>query len=188
MASAAKPLKDDRTTTVVKLVQQSQDALVLKRYNPRNHWHKVKRALRRSRARRCWQMSYAFARAGLNVAAPVLMFEQRFGPLRLDAYFVNAFLEGQELLTLLPALDECERRLVATEIRAAFGKMQAAKLSHGDMKASNLIWSQGKLFFIDLDAAQQHRSQFTWFRAHQKDRQRFLKNWADQPEILDVFS
>jgi len=89
--------KHDRTTTVSR-IELAGESMVLKRYNPRNQWHKIKRALRRSRARRCWQMSYAFSAAGLNVAAPIMMLEDRFGPFRLDAYFLNEFLEGQELL------------------------------------------------------------------------------------------
>lgn len=187
LARIDKPLKDDKTTTVAKL-KMFEPALVLKRYNPRNRWHKVKRALRRSRARRCWQMSYAFAEAGLNVAAPVMMFEYRFGPLRLDAYFLNQFLAGQELLTLLPSLSSEEQALVASEVAAAFSKMKAAKLSHGDMKASNLIWSDQKLFFIDLDAAQQHSNSITWAAAHNKDRKRFMKNWASAPDLLKLFA
>lgn len=187
LAGVVKPLKHDKTTTVAKLEFNGQP-LVLKRYNPRSQWHKVKRALRRSRARRCWQMSYAFAEAGLNVAAPVMMFEYRFGPLRLDAYFIAQFLEGQELLTVLPSLCDQEKTLVAQEINAAFSKMEAAKLSHGDMKASNLIWSNQKLFFIDLDAAQQHRSLLSWTAAHHKDRKRFKKNWAGSAELLKLFS
>ena len=78
-------LKHDRTTTVMR-VPMDNDWVILKRYNPRNGWHKVKRALRRSRARRCWNMSYAFQQAGLHVARPIMMCEHRFGPFRGNAY------------------------------------------------------------------------------------------------------
>ena len=74
----ADKLKDDRTTTVVRLTVEGTDT-VLKRYNARSVAHKFKRALRRSRADRCWKMSHTFARAGLNVAMPLFMYEERFG-------------------------------------------------------------------------------------------------------------
>ena len=179
--------KHDRTTTVAR-VALAGESMVLKRYNPRNHWHKVKRALRRSRARRCWQMSYAFSEAGLNVAAPILMLEGRFGPFRLDAYFVNEFLDGQELMTLLPTMDCRQRKVVAQAIEDAFDKMKAARLTHGDLKASNLMWSNEKLYFIDLDAAQQHSNPVTWLKGHNKDRKRFLKNWHGNQQLLEVFA
>lgn len=179
--------KHDRTTTVAR-VELAGRAMVLKRYNPRNQWHKIKRALRRSRARRCWNMSYAFADAGLNVAAPILMLEDRFGPFRLDAYFLNEFIEGQELITLLPTMNGEQRQKVAEAIEDAFEKMKAARLTHGDLKASNLMWSNDKLYFIDLDAAQQHRNPVTWLKGHSKDRKRFLKNWQGDNQLLSIFS
>ena len=178
--------KHDQTTTVAK-IELSQRAMVLKRYNPRSQWHKVKRALRRSRARRCWQMSYAFSKAGLNVAAPIMMFEHRLGPFRLDAYFLNEFLEGQELLTLLPSLERDKQLEIAEAVEHAFDKMKRARLTHGDLKASNLMWSDNQLYFIDLDAAQQHHNPVTWMKGHSKDRKRFLKNWHGNEELLKVF-
>jgi tRNA A-37 threonylcarbamoyl transferase component Bud32 len=179
--------KHDRTTTVSR-VELAGELMVLKRYNPRNQWHKIKRALRRSRARRCWQMSYAFSEAGLNVAAPILMLEDRFGPFRLNAYFVNEFLEGQELMTLLPSMDDAQQLKVAEAINDAFEKLKAARLTHGDLKASNLMWSNDRLYFIDLDAAQQHRNSVTWLKGHNKDRKRFLKNWQGDSRLLAIFN
>lgn len=186
LLDTSRAFKHDRTTTVAK-VELAGEAMVLKRYNPRNQWHKIKRALRRSRARRCWKMSYAFSEAGLNVASPILMLEDRFGPFRLDAYFVNAFLEGQELMTLLPSMSQQERQKVANAIDDAFAKMKLARLTHGDLKASNLMWSDEKLYFIDLDAAQQHRNPVTWLKGHNKDRKRFLKNWQGDSQLLAFF-
>ena len=178
--------KHDRTTTVTR-VELAGQLMVLKRYNPRNQWHKLKRALRRSRARRCWKMSYAFSEAGLNVAAPILMLEDRFGPFRLDAYFLNEFLEGQELVTLLPTMNTEQRQKVAEAVEDAFEKMKAARLTHGDLKASNLMWTDEKLYFIDLDAAQQHRNPVTWLKGHNKDRKRFLRNWQGDSRLLAIF-
>lgn len=179
-------IKHDRTTTVIKLELSSGD-FVLKRYNPRNRWHKIKRALRRSRASRCWLMSYAFERAGLNVSRPVLMVEKRFGPIHQNAYFINEHLTGEELLTLLPVMSRLEREAVLNEVKDAFDKMRDAKITHGDLKATNLIWRDGRLFFIDLDAAAKHGSRVTWSKNHNKDRKRFLKNWVDYPELIELF-
>lgn len=183
----SKILKDDRTTTVACLHLKPRQ-MVLKRYNARSWGHVISRSVRRSRASRCWQMSYAFANAGIRVAAPYLMYEQRFGPLRLNAYFVSEYLPGEELLKALPSMDAEQQSRVLQKIRDAYQRMRAAKLSHGDLKASNLIWHNDELYFIDLDAAQQHRSISSWSRAHHKDRQRFSKNWRDQPALLALFA
>lgn len=179
-------LKDDQTTTVARYKLLNEN-MVIKRYNPRTQWHKIKRALRRTRADRCWQMSYIFAQAGLHVARPVLMLEHRFGPIRFNAYFVNQLLEGEELLSALPKMDASEQALVKQAMMLAFQKMNRAMITHGDLKASNLIWKDKTLYFIDLDAAQVHRSKATWAKANNKDRKRFLKNWRDQPALLSLF-
>lgn len=178
--------KNDRTTTVVKL-EQGVEAYVLKRYNARNQLHKFKRAFRRSRASRCWKMSYQFQKAGLNVAEPVLMYENRFGPIRADAYFINKYLIGNELLEQLPLMDAAEQQQVVSAISDSFIKMRLNKLSHGDMKASNLMWVEGKLFFIDLDASRKHLTSIGWKLAHQKDKKRFMKNWRNDPKLIKLF-
>ena len=183
LIATGEQLKHDRTTTVVR----THD-VIIKRYNPRNRLHTVKRALRRSRAYRSWLMSYAFERAGLNVAQPILMYEQRFGALRADAYFVSTNINAQELLTLLPSMSSQEQNQVASAINSAFNKMRQHKISHGDMKASNLLWRDNTLYFIDLDAAQQHCQSITWAMSHRKDVKRFLKNWQNQPELLSLFN
>jgi len=100
---------------------------------------------------------------------------------------VSEFLEGQELLTLLPTMISEDQQRVSTAIEDAFEKMKAARLTHGDLKASNLMWCDNKLYFIDLDAAQHHINSVTWQQAHNKDRKRFLKNWQQDSQLLALF-
>ena len=179
--------KDDKTTTVIKFEVGSQ-SLVLKRYNPRSSIHKFKRALRRSRAVRCWEMSHVFARAGLNVARPVLMFEDRLGLVCKDTYFANEFMQGSELLDALPKMTDAEKSKVVKALKHSLDVMKSFRLSHGDMKATNLLWVNEELYFIDLDAASQHKSNRGWLRANRRDKKRFLKNWQSQPELLELFA
>ena len=183
-------LKDDRTTSVVKLENSKNGAsFVLKRYNARNRWHTIKRALRQSRASLCWNMSFEFMRVGLNVSEPLMMYEDRFYGLCKDAYFANRLLIGDELLSKLPAMNKAEQASVRSAVLAAFKVLKQARISHGDMKATNLLWVEGALFFIDLDAARKHPWwSLTWRKAHAKDKKRFLKNWRDKPELLSLFT
>lgn len=190
LESAAQCFKHDRTTTVGRIQLENEDSkqIVIKRYNARSKWHSIKRALRKTRARRCWDMSYRFQQAGLNVAEPVLMYEQRFGWLRGNAYFVNRFLEGQVLLDALPEMAAEQQSEVIDAIHNAFQIMRTHRLSHGDMKASNLLWINGELVFIDLDAARKHGSALLWQRAHRRDKKRFLKNWRDHEQLQARFA
>ena len=182
-------LKDDRTTTVVvssaKFEQHNQ--YVLKRYNARNLWHTLSRSVRKTRAQRCWQMSFAFANANINVAQPLFMLEQRALGFRGTAFFAALQVPGQELLGLFAHLSREEQGRVVEAVQNLFAALERHALSHGDMKASNLLWDSQRLWVIDLDAAQRHRSELSWRKANRKDRQRFLKNWHGQPDLLDQF-
>jgi Ser/Thr protein kinase RdoA (MazF antagonist) len=51
------------------------------------------------------------------------------------------------------------------------------RITHGDLKASNLLWDADRLVLIDLDAMCQHASPAGFARAWQRDRARFLRNW-----------
>ena len=175
-------LKHDQTTTVAR-----HNDLIVKRYNPRSDLHKLKRAFRRSRACRCWAMSYAFNRAGLNVARPLMMYERRVGPIRTDAYFVSENLVGDELLGALPTMHAQQQQQVLNAVRLAFAQMRKHRLTHGDMKASNLLWANDKLFFIDLDAATQHKTKASWQLSHRKDVRRFMKNWKSNQSLIELF-
>ncbi|MBX2847871.1 MAG: hypothetical protein KTR16_06110 [Acidiferrobacterales bacterium] len=182
-----KPYKHDQTTTVAQVSIDGFE-VVLKRYNPRSLLHKFKRALRQTRARRCWQMSYVFAESGLNVARPIFMFERRFFFLRGNAYFATKYLDGAELLQILPKMDREQQLEVVMALRDAMKVMRQNKISHGDMKASNLLWVDNQLFFIDLDGARYHRTFISWQRSNKRDRRRFLKNWREMPEIEALFA
>ena len=179
-------LKHDVTTSVVRIGIAGRNVIV-KRFNARSQWHRLNRAIRQSRASRCWQMSYSFQQAGLSVARPLLMFERRFGPLRRTAYFVSEALDGVELLSNLASFPESEKKLLVKAINDAFLCMKKNRLSHGDLKASNLIWQDGRLYFIDLDAARHHTSEQSWLSAHKKDCDRFLKNWRDDEGLVSLF-
>jgi len=66
---------------------------------------------------------------------------------------------------------------IAAALLTLFGTLHALRISHGDLKATNLLWHDGQVVLIDLDAMTQHRSSRTHAQAWQRDRARFLRNW-----------
>jgi len=168
-------IKHDKTTTVAKVDYKDRSYLV-KRYNPRSRWHKVKRAFRESRASICWYASKNFLSAGINVPLPVAMIERRVGLIRGDAFFVSEWFEAKELLDWLPLQEPKVIDGIGKSIVDFFKKMQRNDLSHGDMKATNLLWSNGKLVVVDLDSAKKHKTPYSFGRAHKKDKARFERN------------
>lgn len=170
-------LKDGGTCTVAKLEQTGQP-LVIKRYNLKNARHALSRAWRPSRAAHSWVEGHRLAFLGIATPAPLAMIEERAGPLRRRAWIINAWCPGQDLAThLAPYIDSGPPPAEAEALRTLFATLHRERISHGDMKATNLLWHDGQVVLIDLDAMQQHRSTASHTRAWRRDRARLLRNW-----------
>lgn len=187
LIDAGQLLKNDKTTTVVKL-DIAEISVVIKRYNARSFWHRIKRAMRQSRAMRCWIMSEKFSSAGLQVAQRIAVIENHFGPFYLDAYFIAEWVNAEELLTWLPKQSQSKKANVQQQIKHTFSLFKVHRFSHGDMKATNLLWHNQKITFLDLDAAKQHWLKPLWIRSFRRDKKRFAKNGSSFADLLsEVF-
>lgn len=181
-------IKDDRSTTVVRFQWQEQ-FYILKRFNARNKVHTVKRFFRQSRAINCWKMSNTFSRFGVSVAKPIAMLEKRIGFIKLNSYFVCQEVDGVELLDWLPKQSLQTQSLVRKELSKIFISFENNRLSHGDMKATNLLWtekSEKRIVTIDLDTAKQHSIDLLFKRAHARDKRRFSRNGPIFADMLQT--
>lgn len=186
-------LKHDGTTTV-SLANINSNNYVVKRYNTKNKWHFMRRIFQRSRAINCWQMSKVFIQANIQTPNRVAVIQEKIGPLKLRSWFINQLIEGDDLLAYLehPDLTNNSRaKALIKPIQALFKNLAQNQLSHGDLKATNIIISNTSttsLVLIDLDAAKQHRKIKSFKRAFQKDQRRFIKNWQNNKLIQDTFN
>jgi tRNA A-37 threonylcarbamoyl transferase component Bud32 len=173
--SAGVAFKDGGTSTVVKAVIGDR-VLLIKRYNLKSVSHALGRAWRPSRAWHSWREAHRLQFLGIPTPAPLALIEERLGPLRRRAWLVSEFCPGTNLLSHLSA-DREPSDEVGRAILNLFESMHRARISHGDMKATNLLWHSGQVWLIDLDAVVQHRSLAAHARAWQRDRARLLRNW-----------
>ena len=181
-------LKTDATTTLW-VAPVGDPAWVVKRYNTRGAWHAVKRSLRRTRAANCWRMAHLFLARGIPTAPPVALVERRHAFLAGRSWFINEFVEGELLSDLLRGrTDLGGMEELAERVVGLFGKLQANRFSHGDMKATNILVANGVPMLLDLDASRRHRLAMSHRRALARDRRRFLRNWDEQPKIRRWFA
>mgnify|MGYP001304199156 FL=1 len=168
-------LKDGKTCTVAR-VEQAGYALVVKRYNLKSLRHALERFWRPTRAWHSWREGHRLQHLGISTPTPLALIEERFGPLRRRAFLINEFCPGVSLLHFLSPDREPEVD-VAHALASLFHRLHALRISHGDLKASNLLWHDGRVSMIDLDALVQHRSATGYARAWRRDRERLLRNW-----------
>lgn len=168
-------LKRGNTCTVARISIDGR-LLVIKRYNLKNWRHTLSRLWRPSRGWHSWREAHRLSLFGIATPAPLALIEERWGLLRGRAWLITAFCPGRDLLAHL----DPEREPPAAEaaaLQTLFATLHREQISHGDLKATNLLWDNGEIKVIDLDAMHQHRSAAAHARAWQRDRQRLLRNW-----------
>lgn len=178
-------LKSDRTTSVA-VVEVSPHTLVIKRYNLRGPVHALRQSVRRSRAARCWRSARRLRALGLPTAMPVAYCEERLGPLRRRAWYVSEHIAGPQALEYFTGgagADDPASERIASLISA----LARARISHGDLKATNIIIHDGHPVLVDLDAMRHHCARWTHRRAARADRERFLRNWQSLPALHQRF-
>ena len=168
-------LKSGGTCTVAR-VRGTTGAVVIKRYNLKNRKHALSRVWRPSRAWHSWVEGNRLRLLGIPTPAPLAVIEERWGPLRGRAWLITDYCAGPNLAEHLAA-DRGPPPGEAGAIQSLFDTLFRARISHGDLKATNLLWSEGELYLVDLDAMRQHRSVDAHRSAWHRDRARLLKNW-----------
>lgn len=184
-------LKDDASST---LVQTSFDGrkVVIKRYNHRSAAYAVKRLLRVSRAYRCWDAACCLNAADIATPTPIGYIEKRLGVLRGDSYYLCRYEEGLPLNEIFTEVQTLDPRLstIIDAVGEVFHKLHANRISHGDMKYSNLLWrANGGLTLLDIDATKRVTDRAQLVHLLRKDLDRFLKNFQHcQPLHAQVSS
>jgi tRNA A-37 threonylcarbamoyl transferase component Bud32 len=179
-------LKKGNTTTVVRFNVDGQD-LVVKRYNVKNPVHGLRLAFKKSRADLSWYSAHLLLEYGINTPKPIAMREVRLGPFRNRAYLICDYIEGtsaREYFQEPPSKGEND---LPQQILRMFERLESLLVSHGDMKATNIMIHDGQAFLIDLDSMAVHKSKAGFARARRKDVKRFMENWTRLPEVARLF-
>ena len=181
-------LKNGRTSTVVKATMDGHQ-YVIKRYNVKNVSHYLRRCLRPTRAAKSWKLSQYLTLMGIQTARPIAFIEKRFLGLRGKSYFVMEQVAGMhigEYFAQTSLSDENKKRMV-DKVTTLFKDLAQLRLTHGDLKMTNILIRDDEPVLIDLDGMQEHNCPFGFKRAFQRELMRFLHNWLNQPSLYKLF-
>ncbi len=182
-------LKNGRSATVIKVTLDHKE-LVVKRYNLKNTWHRLRRCLRPTRAANAWRLAQKMDLFGVLTAKPVAMIEKRFFKLRGKSYYVAEYVSGEHVGAYLQH-HQANPQAVTQMVSAVSALLKnTAKLSitQGDLKITNiLVDAAARPVLIDLDGAAEHASARRLQQAWRKDIQRFLENFLDDPQCHAAF-
>jgi tRNA A-37 threonylcarbamoyl transferase component Bud32 len=179
-------------TSTVAIVNINQKRYLVKRYNIKNWAHDLRRIFGRiignNRALNSWRFSHILPMLGINTAKPFMLLERRkLRWIPRESYFLCEVLEGKTVAELVEdeniSPDEKSAAIIA--FKALFTVMADYGISHGDLKATNFIYVNNKLYVLDLDAMKRHKDYVSFHKSFQKDLKRFVNNWA---ELVDFES
>ncbi|MEN8261060.1 MAG: lipopolysaccharide kinase InaA family protein [Pseudomonadota bacterium] len=186
--AVGEPLKKGNTCTVTR-VEVGGRSLVVKRYNIKSRFHTLNRAFRPSRAAVSWRNAHRLLFYGIATPKPVALVEKRWGPLRQRAYFITEFVPGVDCLAYMLDGTVAPKRksIVAEAIAEMLKNLHSLKISHGDLKGTNIRICDHRVMLIDLDSMRQHSHGAGFARAWRRDMRRFFKNWAHVKPVGALF-
>ncbi len=180
--------KNGNTCTVWATVVNGQD-LVIKRYNVKGFWHGLKLSLFTGRGERSWVNGHRLLFYGIPTPQPVALLKMKGGLFRPKAYLITEQLRAVNAREWFhdPVVSGAEKGVMAEQIALLLHKLQRHQISHGDLKASNILIVDGEAMLIDLDAMQQHTNTAEFEKAMVMDVQRFMRNWDDDRGLHELF-
>lgn len=183
-----KLIKRGNTSTVA-LATIDDQCVLIKRYNIKNWKHAVNRAFRSTRAFRSWTNAHRLGFYGINTPKPIAFVEERWGPLRRKAYYISEYCSGDTSLDFFhnPGIEQKRKLQIAESIAEQLIKLRNLKISHGDLKASNILISGDQVLLIDLDSMKEHTCSYRFEKAWKKDLKRFVKNWSESKSTTALF-
>lgn len=174
-------------SSTIAVVRADGRQYAIKRYARNGWWPLLKSWFRSSRAARSWANAHRLRLYDINTAAPVALIER--GWLRRRDYLVTEYVEGELLSAYLASRQrsDADKREVAERLMRMLAQLAEHRISHGDLKATNIVVAGQTPYLQDLDAMIQHRSATFFARRFRADLARFMENWAGCPEIAGMF-
>lgn len=181
-------LKAGRSATVVQVSIDGQ-AWVIKRYNIKHFFHRIKRWFTSSRAKKSWYHAQKLMLFSVHIPKPVAFLEKRQFGFKTESYFISEYVAGMPLSSIdFESNDNESNQQLINNIVALLKKIVRLEWTHGDLKASNILVANNKPLLIDFDGAKEHQSETRLQRETVKDWKRFLKNFSKAPTIKEIFS
>jgi len=169
-------LKAGNTCYLSRLTWNQKD-IVIKRYNHKNLVHSLRHTLKKSRARRSWLNANRLNILNIDTPLPLAYVEKYKAPLLWKSYIVTEFTQGQNLHDFLqtPHLTAKHRSDVIERIETVLEKLHKQKITHGDLKKSNILITDKGPVLTDLDAMKVHKLNCTFNYEQRKDLKMFSK-------------
>jgi serine/threonine protein kinase len=106
---------------------------------------------------------------------PLAYIEQRKGPLVWKSYLVTEYVDGQKLYNFLEdgSITQQQRSAVTRQVMDLLNNLGQYRISHGDLKHSNILITNNGPVLTDLDGMKRHKWHWMYRYRQKKDLTRF---------------
>ena len=177
---AGQILKNGNTSFISRIQLNGHDTVV-KQYNHKGLWHSLRHTLKGSRAKKCWLFGHRLNGHGIATAKPLGFLEQRKFGLVWQSYILNKFIDGQNIQEYLNRSDTPDniKEDISKKAQDMLDNLAHFKMTHGDLKSSNILIHKDTPVLIDLDSMKLHRNRYLL-----KLYQRKMNNNINERNIL----
>lgn len=181
-------LKAGNTSTVAKIFIDNRP-FVVKRYNIKDAWHWLRRCFRSTRAVKSWRIAQHLYASFVPTAKPVAFIENHFLGLRGKSYFLMEYVDGINLGDYFAAYfrEDEHYQQMAKNVLTLFNSMAELRITHGDLKMTNILVENEKPYLIDLDGVSEHHTHLSLRLSFKNEIKRFMQNWQNQPSVYALF-
>ncbi len=173
-------LKNGNTCYVCRVTWDDKD-VVVKRYNHKGLIHSLRHTIKRSRAHRGWLHAHRLSMLNIATPKPLAYIEQRRGPLVWNSYLVTEYVQGRRLYDFLrdDNITEQQRSKVIQQIKQLLDELGKHRITHGDLKHTNILITENGPVLTDLDGAKVHKCNWIYSVRRRKDLRRFRKQLSE---------
>jgi len=181
LMNVGKILKNGNTC-YVSGVRWNGKNIVVKRYNHKGFIHSLRHTIKKSRARRVWLHANRLGMLNIATPKPLAYIENRRGPLVWKSYLVTEYVEGQKLCNFLQndSVTEQQRSKITGQITELLERLGKHRISHGDLKHSNILITANGPVLTDLDAMRAHKWNWSYKLRQTKDLKHFTNEGLDR--------
>lgn len=188
LMDAGRILKKGRTSYLSRLMWNGKD-VVVKRYNHKGLIHSLRHTIKGSRARRNWLFSHRLAMLEIPTPRPLAFIEQRKGQIIWQSYIVTEYIEGQKLYDFLKNSrpEQQEQLQINGKLKNLMSKLAKYRITHGDLKHTNILITEDKVVLTDLDSMRYHK--VGWFyKACRARDMNYINQFIGSSEDLNLSS
>lgn len=179
-------LKKGNSSTVAK-VKIGNQFFVLKRYNIKDTWHYIRRAFRMTRAENAWKLGLLLQLFGIPTPKPIAFMDTGFFGFKGVSYLLMEYIDAPHIGNYLADCSTEQLTSTVAQVMVLLTNLAKLRLTHGDLKMTNILISKEGPLLIDLDGMVLHQSIHSLERSFKKEFQRLLENWEHQPFVKAAF-